>query len=309
MNVWIIKALFYKILSFFPLGIQNKITFLVRRKFGQLKSPIKAYGLLTTEYLFKIIQEQNIDPKNKIFFELGTGWIPYTSIQLSLMGAKKVYTQDINCLLTNEVVFELLKIILSNVDKGSSPNFDQDKIDKIKKFENIKNFSYEELFKDLNIIYLSKSKSDVINIENNSVDFYYSRSVLEHITKNSLIDIIYEGKRILKNNGLFISKIDLSDHFAKKNNKLSQINFLRFSNFLWEILCKNSPNFTNRLRISDYKREFQSSGMFLVSEDSKVNMECLSDLEKGRFKVHKDFFDYNFEDLATTSSFIIYKKK
>ena len=56
------------------------------------------------------------------------------------MGAKKVYTQDINCLLTNEVVFELLKIILSNVDKGSSPNFDQDKIDKIKKFENIKNF-------------------------------------------------------------------------------------------------------------------------------------------------------------------------
>ena len=161
----------------------------------------------------------------------------------------------------------------------------------------------------LNIIYLSKSKSDVINIENNSVDFYYSRSVLEHITKNSLIDIIYEGKRILKNNGLFISKIDLSDHFAKKNNKLSQINFLRFSNFLWEILCKNSSNFTNRLRISDYKREFQSSGMFLVSEDSKVNMECLSDLEKGRFKVHKDFFDYNFEDLATTSSFIIYKKK
>ena len=55
-------------------------------------------------------------------------------------------------------------------------------------------------------------------------------------------------------------------------------------------------------------KENSNSGMFLVSEDSKVNMECLSDLEKGRFKVHKDFFDYNFEDLATTSSFIIYKE-
>ena len=67
--------------------------------------------------------------------------------------------------------------------------------------------------------------------------------------------------------------------------------------------------FKSRTEAYDYKREFQSSGMFLVSEDSKVNMECLSDLEKGKFKVHKDFFDYNFEDLATTSSFIIYKKK
>ena len=100
MNVWIIKALFYKILSFFPLGIQNKITFLVRRKFGQLKSPIKAYGLLTTEYLFKIIQEQNIDPKNKIFFELGTGWILYIysvksyGCKKSLHSRHKLFTHE-----------------------------------------------------------------------------------------------------------------------------------------------------------------------------------------------------------------------
>ena len=89
MNEMIFKILFYKILSVFPQSLQNNIAYLIKRNFGQLKSPIKTYGLLTANDLIERIKQQKINPKNKIFFELGTGWVPYTSIQLSLLGAKK----------------------------------------------------------------------------------------------------------------------------------------------------------------------------------------------------------------------------
>tara|TARA_E500000178_G_C17017089_1_gene753556 strand:+ start:1102 stop:2037 length:936 start_codon:yes stop_codon:yes gene_type:complete len=308
MNEMIYKILFYKILSFFPQSLQNNIAYLIKRNFGQLKSPIKTYGLLTAEDLIERIKQQKINPKNKIFFELGTGWVPYTSIQLSLLGAKKVYTQDIECLLKDEIVFELLSIILSNLKKGITSNYDRTKVEKIKKYTNLKNFSYRDLFKDLDIVYLSNSNPKDLDIKSESVDFYYSRSVLEHIPKNDLAFIISEGKRILNQDGIFISKIDLSDHFANNHNKLSQINFLKFNKIIWKFLSKNNFIYMNRLRISDYKKQFENSRMIMIAEDNTVNIEVLSNLKEGKFKVHEDFLNYRFEDLATTSSWLMYKK-
>ena len=64
----------------------------------------------------------------------------------------------------------------------------------------------------------------------------------------------------------------------------------------------------NRLRISDYKKQFENSRMIMIAEDNTVNIEVLSNLKEGKFKVHEDFLNYRFEDLATTSSWLMYKK-
>jgi SAM-dependent methyltransferase len=309
MNGWIYKALFYKILSCFPPSFQKKISYFIRRNYGQLKSPIRTYGLSTTEDLFERIKQQKIAPKDKVFFELGTGWVPYTSIYLSLMGAKKVYTLDLDNLIKNEIVFELLEIILNKIDKKLRSNLDQSKVKKLKKFKDLKKFSYLEVFRALDIVYLPKSNPKNINIDNNSIDFYYSRSVFEHIPSKDLIDIISEGRRLLKPNGLFISKIDLSDHFANKNNLLSQINFLKYSKATWNFLSKNNFSYANRLRISDFKEYFESLNMSLLNEDNVVSQKIVKQLQESKFKVHKDFWKYDLTELATTSSWLIFKKK
>ena len=77
---------------------------------------------------------------------------------------------------------------------------------------------------------------------------------------------------------------------------------------MWNFLTKNNSNYTNRLRISDYKRYFESLNMSLLKEKNVVSQKIVKELQEKKLKVHKDFLKYEFTELATTSSLLIFKK-
>jgi len=90
-----------------------------------------------------------------------------------------------------------------------------------------------------NIYYLALADAANANLLNNSIDYYISTNVLEHIPYEFLKNIFIKGKRILKYKVITIHFIDLSDHFQHKDNSIGRINFLLFSDNDWTNIAGN----------------------------------------------------------------------
>ena len=66
-----------------------------------------------------------------------------------------------------------------------------------------------------------------LSLQKESVDFICSNNTFEHIPQEILRDILVEFKRVLHPNGLMSHFIDMSDHFAHFDSRITIYNFLQ----------------------------------------------------------------------------------
>jgi ubiquinone/menaquinone biosynthesis C-methylase UbiE len=136
-----------------------------------------------------------------------------------------------------------------------------------------------------------------------SVDYHVSNAVFEHIPLNILKDILKEGNRIVKKEGLFIHNIDYSDHFAYDDKNISAINFLQYSDKEWAKIAGNRHAYVNRLRHDDFISLFESAGHeFLQVETQKKDQQRIKELlEQGNIRLSERFTLKTNEILSTTA--------
>lgn len=115
--------------------------------------------------------------------------------------------------------------------------------------------SISELLEACNAKYLTSGLSSLREIPDESVDFIWSRAVLEHIRRHEFRDTMRELRRMLKPSGACSQRVDLSDHLGGK------LNNLRFSDRWWESdFMSNSGFYTNRIRFSEMLEHFSAAG-------------------------------------------------
>jgi len=180
--------------------------------------------------------KRNRSPSGKVFLEVGTGRVPLVPLAYWLMGAESTITIDLNHYLKEELIAEHLRYIVENeeeilelfgslIDRGRF----NDLLNVAKTF---KSSAYE--FLDLcRIIYIAPGDAANTNLPEHHIDFHTSYTVFEHIPPNVLVRILREGNRIIKGNGLFVHRIDYSDHFSHSDKNISAINFLQYSDDEW----------------------------------------------------------------------------
>lgn len=103
-------------------------------------------------------------------------------------------------------------------------------------------FANNSLLHDFNLLdfldmccihYISPGDASHTNLHDGSVDFHTSNNVFEHIPIQVLKSILDEGNRMVNADGLFVHKIDYSDHFSHSDKNISAINFLKYSDDEW----------------------------------------------------------------------------
>ena len=62
-----------------------------------------------------------------------------------------------------------------------------------------------------------------------------STNTLEHIPRESIINIFTELYRILKDDGIISARIDYSDHYAHTDDNISLLNYLKYDDRAWKI--------------------------------------------------------------------------
>jgi SAM-dependent methyltransferase len=240
--------------------------------------------------------------EGKTFFEVGTGHCPVVPIGFFLCGAEEIVTVDLHKRLDLGILKKSLGWMAENRDevcgyydgiaKRAVFNERMDLIDSLKEMP-------EKFLSEANIQYLAPADAADIDLPDASVDYHISTTVFEHIPKEDIARILKEAKRILKDDGVALHFIDLSDHFQHQNKSITTINFLKYSEEEWVKIAGNEFAYCNRLRASDYFALFKEVGFDVCHKEVQEDKEARESMGSG-FVVDERFRDYRVDDLCVT---------
>ena len=306
---WRIKALITALISLLPGN--NKIYQFLQLKCGRLISDPFEQLSLSAEILKNLDQAHRFPIKLPQIFEIGTGHEPLFPIGWFLCGSGPIVTVDLHRRINLDVFrISLNKIaedprkIFAIFDGIVSTNLLKERFDILVEYKNDPLL----LMQKAHISYLAPYDATKTGYSDKTFDIHFSNNVFEHIPQETLNHILLEGKRILKSNGIAIHKIDESDHFAHTDNSITTINFLQFSNKIWKLIAGNQYSYHNRLREKDFVKIFEINDFKIFRKVSKIDDEAKIKKLKG-LKVHKDYEEYEVDDLCTTSTIIYAEMK
>ena len=307
---WKLKSKIQHALSLLPSSASYAAYYQIQRNFGGLRqiNPVKklSAGIET----WKRILEQSYNPANKVFLEIGTGRITLIPLSFWLMGAEKTITIDLNPYLKEELVRESLQYIAENQEEiqnlfGSLLN--KTRFEQLLEF-NKANFSINKFLNVCRIDYFAPANAADSNLLPQSIDFHTSYTVFEHISPEIIKQILKEGNRIVKDNGLFIHKIDYGDHFAHSDPTISAINFLQYSDDEWNKYAGNRYMYMNRLRHDDFVDLYQSVGHQIIKAETDIYNRSQKLLKNKAIKLDQQFSCKSEEILSIGESWMISKK-
>jgi hypothetical protein len=307
---WKIKSAIQNLIELLPDKLSYEAYYRAQRYFGGLRKLNPSSRLIAGIDIWRRIEKHGQSPIDKVFFEVGTGRVPIVPLAFWLMGAKGVISIDLNRYLKEELVRECLQIIYREKDSVADRFgllMDKDRFKQLLSLGKEKKTSVEKLFNLCNIKYIAPGDAANTHLTENSVDFHTSYTVFEHIPLEHLKSILIEGNRIVKKDGLFVHKIDYSDHFSHTDNKISVINFLQYSHKQWRRYAGNKYMYMNRLRHDDFETLFRSVGHSILEADIFTDPKAENVLRFNKIKLCEEFRLKGVDVLAVTGSWMITK--
>ncbi len=308
---WKVKANIQNAVAPLPLSLSYSTYYWIQRHFGTLRRVNPVSTLMAGIGICEKIVGYGKTLVGKVFFEVGTGRRINTPIAFWLLGAEKVITVDLNPYIKQQLVREDISFIRENrtqiEDLFKQLNLIKDRFERLNDFTR-NPWDIDDLFKLCNIEYIGPANAADLPVPDASVDYHTSRSVLEHIPPAAIMSILKEAIRITKDEGLFIHRIDYSDHFSHSDKSISSINFLQFSDDEWAKIAGNRYAYTNRLRVDDFEDLFRKSSHRILSIDSDKDPSVPELLKNNVLRINERFKHKSEEVLATVSSWIVSEK-
>jgi hypothetical protein len=308
---WKLKAAIQNTVSVLPSSVSYATYYWVQRHFGGLRRLSPVERLVAGIDTWKRIQEQGVDPTDRVFFEVGTGWAPTVPLAYWLMGARRTITIDINPYLKTELVREILDHIRANTTDVRAlfgALLHQKRLDDLLQFATDAEFSLARFLDLCCIEHIAPGDAARTGLPARSVDFHTSYTVLEHIPPEVLSQILDEGNRIVRADGLFVHRIDYSDHFSHSDRTISSINFLQYSEATWARYAGNRFMYMNRLRHDDFLALFQSAGHRIVAATPSVDQRALQVLGDGSLRLSERFTSKARDVLSIRGSWLVSQK-
>jgi hypothetical protein len=309
---WTTKSRIQNAISLLPSSLSYATYYWAQRHFGGLRkiSPISRFQAAVSTW--KLARELGHDPRDKVFLEVGTGRVPAAPLAHWLMGAKNTVTIDLNPYLRAELITDSLDYISVNIDevfRVFGPLLDKSRFEYLLDFHKNKAFSIDSFLELCQVNYIAPGNAADTALQEQSIDFHTSYTVFEHIPSGILKAIVAEGNRLISDDGLFVHRIDYSDHFSHSDKEISAINFLRFTDSEWNRLAGNRYMYMNRLRHDDYLALFEASGHEILLSRPDVDKRALNLLRQGNFQVDDRFRLKSEQVLSITGSWIVSRKK
>jgi SAM-dependent methyltransferase len=249
---WYLKIVVKIILSRMPVSY---------RKWSQLGF-FKLGKMADVDYAFKIffLHMERVfkgsPVKNSVFLEMGSGDSVASALLAYSVGVQKTYLIDAGDFATRDMRF--YRKLGDRLKKHglNPPEIPED-------------MTFENLLKACNAQYLTDGLASWKSIAENSVDFSWSHSTLEHIRKREFKNVMGNLYRVMTPEGVTSYNIDLMDHLG------GRLNNLRFSEKVWESdWMAKSGFYTNRLRHSEILDLFREAG-FIVKNPREGRWKTL----------------------------------
>jgi hypothetical protein len=235
--------------------------------------------------------------KDAVFYEVGTGWELAVQLIFYSLGVNHQITVDVKRLLRAELVNNSVKRI-RELDIPQLKRLPDHLID---------GDLNRELTECYGIDYCAPFDARMTHLNNETIDCITSSDTFQHIPRTTLVQILHECRRILKNEGIMSVHVNYDDHYMFADNRISHFNFLKYSDFQWRFL-NPSTHFQNRLRHSDYLSIFAEAGFAVLDESVIQGSEDDRQSVKNGSLARK-FKNYSSDDLVCRGGHFILRKR
>ncbi len=305
---WKVKAAMQNAIAHLPPSLSYPTYYRMQRLIGGLRTVDPEDRLAAGVQTWRRIVEQGRDPIDRVFFEVGTGTTPIVPLAYWLMGAKRTVTVDVHPYLKGELVRESLEHMFANrqdVARLFGGLLQQKRIDALFDLRRSGKFSLKRFLDLCCIDYVEPGDAARTGLPTRSIDFHTSYTVLEHIQPDVIAQILEEGNRIVRDDGLCVHQVDYSDHFSHSDLTISSINFLQYSDREWARYAGNRYMYMNRLRHDDMLALFQSAGYRILATTPAVDDRARQLLGAGRLRLHEAFAAKSPEVLWIRAAWIV----
>lgn len=281
--MWRLKILIKVILSRLPINYSTWKRFNIF-KHGEMES--FDYSKQIFEGHFKDMSKLNLIP-NPSILEVGPGDSLFSMIFSRKYSNNMFYFLDVGDFANKDI--NLYKDLIKKlINEGY-----------LEKFDINEDFSFDELLNFSNAKYMTSGINDLKKLDNDSIDYIFSHSVLEHVRLFEIDELISQMYRVIKPGGIVSHNINYKDHLSES------LNNLRFSSKTWESdLFANSGFYTNRIPATKMHSMFKNVGFKILRE----NFGKWDKLPIPRLKISDEFKAFSDEELINcTSSFIAQK--
>lgn len=231
--------------------------------------------------------------------EIGSGWIPVAPLVYRLAGAREVILSDQHRLLHPRSVEAAVSFLMGRQERlVRELGIDEARIGEVLGVP--LSGGLDGMLAALGLVYVVPLADATLE---GTIDLAYSHTVLEHIPPAALAEIFALVRRRLTPGGLFCNGIDNSDHRRCYDDDVPLVDFLRYSEIGWKLLCINPQDYTNRLRHSDYLALLQEAGFEVTEAQVHVAQCALRTIHPP--SLPERFRDKTPEDLCTTWSLML----
>jgi SAM-dependent methyltransferase len=302
---WRLKGLVQKCLSSLPNG--RSLNDRLQRRFGGLRHPERnIVGKLEDWKLsLRYLRDCEFNVLGSTLFEIGTGWYPTLPICFSLAGAKRIVTYDIVRHIDADLTFRMIGALESHLDSiakacGAPADEIHDRYRELLQAKNI-----DALLKCARVDFCAPADARATKLAPDSIDLVYSNSVMEHVPKDMIRDLMNEGRRVLRPGGLALHNVACNDHYAHFDPRISFVNYLQYTESQWR-KWNNSLQYQNRLRAPEFLDLATKAGLEVIYKRISVRpgtRDALASLE-----IAPEFRRFSTEDLAITTVDFIARK-
>lgn len=302
---WQLKGLVQKSLSYVPCG--RRLNDHLQRSLGELRhfEGNVAAKVEDWKHSMRYLGDAGFSIRSGVLVEIGTGWYPAFPICFSLAGITRIATFDVVRHLDAPLTFRMVVALEAHLDSiaevcGVRAAEVRKRHQKLLQADDL-----NALLKLAEVEYHAPADARQSQLPSNSVDLVYSNSVMEHVPKDDIRDLMHESMRILRPGGLALHNVACNDHYAHMDRGISFVNYLQFSESQWR-WWNNSLQYQNRLRASEFLEMAVKAGLSVIYKHTSVRPGTSDALAK--FEVAPEFRRFPPEDLATTSIDFIARK-
>ncbi len=236
--------------------------------------------------------------------ELGTGWYPIVPVGLALAGAAHIVTIDTTSLLSVERTEQALDFYATRWQSGrlreQLPGVCAERVDTLMGLvaERGSAGGAEDLLGRLGVRVLV-GDARLCPLAQGCVDLFVSNNTLEHIPPQVLREIMIEFGRLAAPSAVMDHFVDLSDHYAHFDSKITPFNYLHYADPVWW-LFNNRLQYQSRLRASDYRTIMEEAGFRITAEEREYGDAG----ELARTQLARRFQPYRTEDLLVLRTWL-----
>jgi len=288
---WRLKALAFNVFDKMPLGEKTYYLFqrYVTKTYPRKLSPTVKSARSRIKHAQFMVDTLPDLAKARIL-EIGAGWDLYANFIYYCFGIEHQVAVDVRRWARAETINAVIKHLQVEPPEGAT---------RVPQHLVVDESLDADLLERYGIRYIAPGDARDLDLKDNSIDVVATSSVLEHIPRDIIQDILVECRRVLKPSGFMRHTIDYSDHFAHADPSISDFNMLRFSDREWS-LYNPDIHYQNRLRTQDYLKMFSEAGFVCDTIDEWTGIPR----EFDKIDVNPRFDDYSKEELMIIGSLV-----